>query len=548
MRHNLPVTTDEYVLPNDEVIITHTDIASRITYANSGFVRSSGFSLEECMGQPQNIVRHPDMPPEAFADLWQTIRVGKPWTGIVKNRRKNGGFYWVRANVTPMVDAGNIVGYMSVRVKPSQQEIRDAEQLYARMRSGNAGSLRLQNGKVVDRSLSGALRRLLHPSLRAGTWGVLGVLIALCSAIFIAASMSEGSANGLIRWLSAGGALLAIANLLYVQARVVAPLNQMAITAARITGGDSHCRFKEDGDPLIGDTAQILNHMSVKLDGVLKDTHEAIGEMLGGARQVVDANSGMSNRTNERAAGIEETAASLEQLTATVTRNTDNAHQANRTAVDASRATANGRDIVGKVVDTMSHIDSSSKQIGHIVGIIDGIAFQTNLLALNAAVEAARAGEQGRGFAVVAQEVRNLAQRSSTAAKEIRDLISQSNQTVTNGMQLATQAAEAMSKVVTSVQQVSAVIAEIESASREQSAGIEQINKAMMQMDEITQKDAGMAQELTATAQLLEAQSQQVLHAVSAFSLHKAEHTSTRHSSNSAHADADTPVRLQRVA
>jgi methyl-accepting chemotaxis protein len=244
-----------------------------------------------------------------------------------------------------------------------------------------------------------------------------------------------------------------------------------------------------------------------------------VGELLGGAHQVVDANSSLSSRTNERAAGIEETAASLEQLTATVTRNTDNARQANKTATDASHATAEGRDVVGKVVGTMSGIETSSKQIGHIVGIIDGIAFQTNLLALNAAVEAARAGEQGRGFAVVAQEVRSLAQRSSTAAKEIRDLILKSNETVEGGMRLAQQAAKAMNNVVASVEQVTVVIAEIESASREQSAGIEQINKAMMQMDEITQKDASMAQELTATAQLLESQSHQVLNAVSAFSL-----------------------------
>ena len=123
MRNNGPVTNTEYVLPDDEVIITHTDPGGRITYANPAFVTSSEFSLEECLGQPQNIVRHPDMPREAFADMWQTIRAGKSWTGIVKNRRKSGGFYWVRANVTPMVDRGRIVGYMSVRVKPTRQEV-----------------------------------------------------------------------------------------------------------------------------------------------------------------------------------------------------------------------------------------------------------------------------------------------------------------------------------------------------------------------------------------------------------------------------------------
>src|SRR5690606_4270675 len=129
----------------DEVIITHTDPDSRITYANPAFLSSSEFSLEECLGQPQNLVRHPDMPKEAFADLWATIRSGRSWTGIVKNRRKHGGFYWVRANVTPMKDStGRIVGYMSVRVKPTAEEIAKAERVYADIRAGRAGSIRVR--------------------------------------------------------------------------------------------------------------------------------------------------------------------------------------------------------------------------------------------------------------------------------------------------------------------------------------------------------------------------------------------------------------------
>src|SRR5690349_10480725 len=131
-------TDAEYVLPDGEVIITHTDPSSRITYANTAFLTSSEYTLEECLGQPQNIVRHPDMPKEAFADLWRTIRGGKSWTGLVKNRRKSGGFYWVRANITPMVDPqrGEIVGYMSVRIKPTRDEIQEAERVYAAIQEG----------------------------------------------------------------------------------------------------------------------------------------------------------------------------------------------------------------------------------------------------------------------------------------------------------------------------------------------------------------------------------------------------------------------------
>ena len=231
---------------------------------------------------------------------------------------------------------------------------------------------------------------------------------------------------------------------------------------------------------------------------------------------------------------MEETAASLEQLTATVARNTESAAQATLLAKQSEVATARGRDVVKQVHATMEAISQSSKRISEIVGIIDGIAFQTNLLALNAAVEAARAGDQGRGFAVVAQEVRSLAQRSAASAKEIRELIQVSSETVHRGGELAGHAEESMQQVVESGSRVANVIGEIEAASREQAAGIEQINKAMAQMDELTQRDAQMAQELISTAEKLQIQSEQMLAAISAFSMQKATGGASSHSARSA--------------
>jgi methyl-accepting chemotaxis protein len=248
----------------------------------------------------------------------------------------------------------------------------------------------------------------------------------------------------------------------------------------------------------------------------------------------VDSSGDLSNRTTETAAGLEETAASLEQLTSTVQRNTESARQAAEFAANASESTVQGRDVVNEVHKTMMSISDSSKRINEIVTIIDSIAFQTNLLALNAAVEAARAGDQGRGFAVVAQEVRSLAQRSAASAKEIRELIVASRETVDRGSELANHAQASMSEVVQSVRRVANVIGEIETASREQSIGIEQINKAMTQMDEITQRDAHMAQDLIATAEHLEGESKQMLVAMSSFSM----------SGN--HAGPIAPIRLTR--
>ncbi|HMN47253.1 MAG TPA: methyl-accepting chemotaxis protein [Povalibacter sp.] len=544
MRDNGPTTQTEYVLPDDEVIITHTDPASRITYANPAFLSSSEFSLEECLGQPQNIVRHPDMPKEAFADLWATIRSGRSWTGIVKNRRKSGGFYWVRANVTPMIENGRISGYMSVRVKPTREEIQAAERVYAAIRQGRAGALTLREGKVVDTSLVGAFGRALSPSLRISSCWVLGFLTLLFSVLTMHLARSTG-----MNWAAGAGALgalVSLANLIYVQQKVVRPLIALQKATFRLVSGDTRTRITDEGVSCIVAVAQTLEQVRVKLDGVLKDNLAAAGEVRERVGAVVAANTELSNRTSEHAASLEETAASLEELTATVERNTDNARQAAGMATGASSATVRGRDVVGEVSVTMKEIADSSKRIGDIVGIIDGIAFQTNLLALNAAVEAARAGEQGRGFAIVAQEVRSLAQRSATSAREIRELIEVSGRTVARGTDLASEAEVSMRNVVESVQQVGQMIGEIEAASIEQSAGIEQINKAVVQMDQITQRDAQMAQELIATAEALEDQSNQMLSAISAFSMQGAR--GQAHASPARQPDVATPAESARRA
>nr|WP_298723359.1 methyl-accepting chemotaxis protein [uncultured Steroidobacter sp.] len=547
MRVSGPVSDAEYVLPDGEVIITHTDPSSRITYANPAFLTSSEYSIEECLGQPQNIIRHPDMPKEAFADLWRTIRAGKSWTGLVKNRRKHGGFYWVRANVTPMMDLqrGEIVGYMSVRVKPTRVEIQQAEQAYKAIREGRAGRLCIREGRIFDTSWRGRLQRALKPSLRVGTWAVVGSLSALLLTMGVVGAATVGF--GWMTNLSFLGAALALANLLYVQTNVVQPLLNLHRATLQLLGGNTHARIPVAGASCIVSVAETIEQVRVKMDGVLKDNLAAAASVQSGVVEVVESNTELSNRTGEHAANLEETAASLEQLTATVTRNRDSAQQAASLATQSSEVTTRGREVVGQLFSTMNEISGSSTRIGEIVGIIDGIAFQTNLLALNAAVEAARAGDQGRGFAVVAQEVRSLAQRSASAAKEVKDLIEASVQTVHRGTELANQAEQAMSNVVDSVQHVTSVIREIEAATLEQAAGIEQINKAVTEMDNITQQDAHMAQQLIETAQTLREQSTQMFAAISAFSMQQA-HASPAARAEPAHTHFVEEERERRVA
>ncbi|MDY6944995.1 MAG: methyl-accepting chemotaxis protein [Pseudomonadota bacterium] len=548
MRDSGSLTNAEYVLPADEVIITHTDPDSRITYANPAFLSSSEYSLEECIGQPQNLVRHPDMPKEAFADLWATIRSGKSWTGIVKNRRKSGGFYWVRANVTPMMDAdGRIVGYMSVRVKPTSEEVATAARVYSDIKSGTAGNLRIQHGKVLNSSIVGWLQRLSQLSLRTGTWVLLGFLGAVLAALSTAGFLGVGSQ--LISWGNAIAAALVLGNMVYVQGHVVKPLIALQRATFRLLSGDTTTRIPAEGVSCIVAVAESFEQVRVKLDGVLKDNISAASQVRDSVSEVVRANSELSNRTNEHAASLEEAAASMEELTAAVTRNTDSSRQAAELARNSAAATERGRDIVVNVHATMDAISESSRRIGEIVGIIDGIAFQTNLLALNAAVEAARAGDQGRGFAVVAQEVRQLAQRSANSAKEIRELIQSSQQTVERGGSLAQEAEQSMRQVVESVKQVAQVVAEIQMASHEQTAGIEQINGAVTQMDTMTQQDARMAQELMGAAGALQSQSEQMLTAISAFSMRESGRPADARVARPSYATAEVmPARRARAA
>ena len=262
---------------------------------------------------------------------------------------------------------------------------------------------------------------------------------------------------------------------------------------ARIPAGD------KQGD--LRKMAESINALLVSMADVVAKVKSASVEVNRGADEISSGNANLSQRTEQQSSSLEETASSMEEMTSTVKQNADNAGQANQLATAARDQAEKGGAIVGKAVKAMADINESSKKIADIIGVIDEIAFQTNLLALNAAVEAARAGEQGRGFAVVASEVRSLAGRSATAAKEIKDLIQDSVKKVEDGSVLVTQSGQTLDQIVASVKKVSDIVAEIAAASREQSSGIEQVNRAVMQMDEMTQQNAALVEEATAASQ-----------------------------------------------
>ena len=244
-----------------------------------------------------------------------------------------------------------------------------------------------------------------------------------------------------------------------------------------------------------------INEFTANMSGIVAQVKRAASEVSRGADEISQGNTDLSQRTEEQASSLEETASSMEEMTSTVKQNADNAAQANQLAAAARQQAEKGGAVVSRAVTAMSGIKDGSKRIADIIGVIDEIAFQTNLLALNAAVEAARAGEQGRGFAVVASEVRNLAGRSATAAKEIKALIQDSVHRVDEGSTLVVQSGTTLEEIVAAVKKVADIVGEIAAASHEQSAGIDQVNKAVMQLDELTQQNAALVEEASAASQ-----------------------------------------------
>ncbi|HTL92297.1 MAG TPA: methyl-accepting chemotaxis protein [Steroidobacteraceae bacterium] len=303
--------------------------------------------------------------------------------------------------------------------------------------------------------------------------------------------------------------------------------NEMQGMLSAVVAGDLGSRIDLSGKSGFFEAmSRGVNQLADTMAEVVSRVKGVAAEVHRGADEISAGNANLSQRTEEQSSSLEETASSMEEMTTTVKQNADNAAQANQLALAARDQAEKGGTVVSHAVAAMAGINDASKKIADIIGVIDDIAFQTNLLALNAAVEAARAGEQGRGFAVVASEVRSLAGRSATAAKEIKELIQDSVRKVEDGSVLVTQSGQTLEKIVASVKKVSDIVAEIAAASREQSSGIEQVNRAVMQMDELTQQNAALVEEATAASQAMAEQVRGLNGMLSRFQVRMAEITS----------------------
>ena len=511
MRTNLPVTGIERELRDGQSLVSKTDTKGRITYCNPCFIELSGYSREELLGKAHNLVRHPDMPPEAFADLWDTLKDGRSWTGMVKNRSSNGDFYWVLANVTPIKEDGRTVGYMSVRTKPSREQVAQAGAIYQRFRQGQAGGLVVRRGQVVRGGLAARLRGLGEAPLGARIGVAMGTLALLLAAI------AAGGQGGWITWLAAAAIALDLLVWRALLRSVATPLGKAIDAANALAGGDLSAKVDAGAGGEMGQLLGALRQVGLNLRAIIGDVRTNVESIETATREIAIGNLDLAERTAAQAASLEETATSMVQFGVTVGDNTDSALRADECVVAAAAIAGQGGKAVGRVGDTMGQISESAKKIVDIIGLIDGIAFQTNILALNAAVEAARAGEQGRGFAVVAGEVRSLAQRSAGAAKEIKQLIDDSVHKVRHGNELVGEAGGTMSGVVESVGRATTIMGEIKRASLEQRSAIGQVNQAVAELDAITQQNAALVEQSAAASANVAEQAAGLAQALSVF-------------------------------
>ena len=511
MRTNLPVTQREYAFPDQQRLISATDLKGQITYCNDIFAEVSGYSRGELIGAPHNLIRHPDVPASVFGHMWATLRDGKPWMGIVKNRRIDGDHYWVNAYVTPILDLQhNVVGYESVRTKPSRDQVRRAELLYARLNAGKSGV------PAQDRWIPAAVDWLpfLITALAAfiaGAW--LNTGWGLVAATLLSIPLGLGGRRWLLRGThrllrladeSSSDALIAK---MYTDSRGVEARLEMAMLSehARLTT----CLTR------LQDSAVQLQEQAKRAEALAHNCSSGL------ARQ--------HHETAQVATAITEMAATTQEVASNVAMAADATQEANRLATEGRHISAATRqaiellaDAVTEAGDAVSQLAHNSDEIGSVVDVIKSIADQTNLLALNAAIEAARAGESGRGFAVVADEVRQLAQRTSTATGQIHQLIeklqAQARQAVAtteqgrvqagHGVEQVAEAAKALTGISAAVESIIDMTTQIASATEQQSAVADEISQNVSNIASLAdqtsadaQSSALLSKELNGTAQ-----------------------------------------------
>ena len=496
MRRNLPVTDNEKTFSPNQKLISSTDLKGKIRHCNSAFVEISGFSRDELIGQPHNIVRHPDMPPAAYENMWSHLKAGQPWMGLVKNRCKNGDFYWVSAYVTPVTENGKVVGYESVRSCPDRKDVERAEKLYAALRAGRTGTP--------------FWRRVQPPTI------FLALVFIVTGALFLADQK-------MLSELVLAGGVIAYAGWMHLARKQL--MGSVTRLLAHSFTDDLAARSYTDDDLPLGRIKVAVKAQQAHLDAVLTRLEDSADEMrlysVKGREVTFEAQEALKQQQGE----TEQVAAAVHEMSQTIAEVSSNVQSTAERADGAKEFANEGRSVVRGTREAIESLKGSvhgisasvgelaqqTQQIASAAKIIEEIAEQTNLLALNAAIEAARAGEHGRGFAVVAEEVRGLASRTRNSTSEIHGIVSEliarseeANQkadegklSADEGMEKMLSAESTLNDIAESVSNIAEMAMQMAAAVEEQAQVSDQINEQVEKISDLASNNLSKGEEST---------------------------------------------------